>query len=141
VDATRRRFGSAIEWLIAAAFLAATLAVGTLVLQQIRSVYSTSSPVSEPQAPAVVPAAAPSGGISVPFLLLADGKEVRVGDTLESVAALLGRSAEVGTQDVTRGALGDRLSRHYDYAGSRFVLVFEPFERNGTPRVAAIFIK
>ena len=33
--------------------------------------------------------------------------------------------------------LGERLTRFYEYGGSRFVVVFEPFERNGEPRVAA----
>ena len=43
-------------------------------------------------------------------------------------------------QEVDRGTLGERLTRFYEYAGSRFILVFEPFERNGEPRVAAIYL-
>ena len=73
----------------------------------------------------------------LPFL---DGKEIRVGDTAVAVAARLGRAAEVGKQDVDRGTLGERLTRFYEYAGSKFILVFEPFERNGEARVAAIYL-
>ena len=36
--------------------------------------------------------------------------------------------------------LGERLTRFYEYSGSRFILVFEPFERNGEVRVAAIYL-
>lgn len=57
-----------------------------------------------------------------------------------NVASSLGRSAEVGRQEIDRGQFGERLTRWYDYAGSRFILVFEAFERNGEPRVAAIYI-
>ena len=39
-----------------------------------------------------------------------------------------------------RGSLGERLTRFYEYAGARFILVFEPFERNGEMRVAAIYL-
>ena len=35
--------------------------------------------------------------------------------------------------------LGERLTRFYEHAGTRFVLVFEPFERKGEPKVAAIY--
>ena len=57
-----------------------------------------------------------------------------------AVAARLGRAAESGRQEVDRGSLGERLTRFYEYAGSRFILVFEPFERNGEARVAAIYL-
>ncbi len=52
----------------------------------------------------------------------------------------LGRAAESGRQEVDRGSLGERLTRFYEYAGFRFILVYEPFERNGDPRVAAIYL-
>ena len=55
-------------------------------------------------------------------------------------AATLGRAAEVGRQEVDRGALGERLTRFYEYSGARFVLVFEPFEHNGAVRLAGIYL-
>jgi hypothetical protein len=69
-----------------------------------------------------------------------DGKQVRVGETIANVATTLGRSAEVGRQDVDRGALGERLTRFYEYRGARFILVFEPIENSGEPRLAAIYL-
>ena len=71
--------------------------------------------------------------MSVPVLPFHDGKEVRSGDSVAAVATTLGRAAEVGRQEVDRGSLGERLTRFYEYAGARFILVFEPFERNGEP--------
>jgi hypothetical protein len=89
---------------------------------------------------ASVPAAVPSGAVSVPVLPFLNGKEVRVGETVTMVATRLGRAAESGRQEVDRGSLGERLTRFYEYGGSRFILVFEPFERNGEQRVAAIYL-
>jgi hypothetical protein len=140
---TRVRLGSAIEWLVAAMFLLATLAVASLILRELRS--HPAAQASEPGAAAVastaLPAGVPARAISVPVLLLLDGREVRTGDTVDRVAASLGRSAEVGRQVVDRGALGERLTRFYEHQGTRFVLVFEPFERNGVLRVAAIYLQ
>lgn len=140
MDATRPRLGPALEWLIAAAFLLATLAVASLIVQELRAARAV-APVQQAAEPGALPPSIPMRAISVPVLLLLDGKQLRVGDTLEQVAGLLGRSAEVGSQDVSRGPLGERLTRHYDHAGTRFILVFEPFEQNGRPRVAAIYIQ
>ena len=75
-----------------------------------------------------------------PSCRFSDGKEIRVGDTARRWRPRLGRAAESGRQEVDRGSLGERLTRFYEYAGFRFILVFEPFERNGEPRVAAIYL-
>ena len=135
------RLGPVVEWLIAAAFLCATVAVGSLIVRELR----TSSPAPRPvpaSRPIVtsVPAAVPARAVSVPVLPFLDGKEIRVGETAAVVAARLGRAAESGRQEVDRGSLGERLTRFYEYGGSRFIVVFEPFERNGEPRVAAIYL-
>jgi hypothetical protein len=140
MDALRARLGPVVEWAIAAAFLAATVAVVSLILQEFRvSRLHLPEPVarieSEP-----APAAVPPRAVSVPVLPFRDGKEIRVGDTAAAVAARLGRSAESGRQEVDRGRLGERITRYYEYAGFRFILVFEPFERNGEPRVGAIYL-
>ena len=88
-----------------------------------------------------LPAGVPTRAISVPVLLLLDGKEVRVGQSVDHVSRALGRASEVGRQLADRGALGERLTRFYDHNGTRFVLVFEPFERNGDLRVAGIYLQ
>ena len=139
MDALRVRLGPVVEWAIAAAFLAATVAVGSLVLQEFRVAPRPTAPAARTHAD-TAPAAVPPGAVSVPVLPFRDGKEIRVGDTAAAVAASLGRAAEVGRQEVDRGRLGERITRYYEYAGFRFIVVFEPFERNGEPRVGAIYL-
>jgi hypothetical protein len=137
----RVRLGSAIEWFMAAVFLLATLAVGVLIVREMRVVRPAMAEAAPDAGAAAVPAAVPARAISVPVLLLLDGKQVKVGDSVSSVAQTLGRNAEVGRQLADRGALGERLTRFYDHGGTRFVLVFEPFERNGPLRVAGIYLQ
>jgi hypothetical protein len=136
----RIRFAPVLEWLAAAGFLAATVAVGAMILHELRPApILRAAPAVEPVV-ASVPAAIPQRAVSVPVLPFLDGKEVKVGDTVSAVAGRLGRAAESGRQEVDRGSLGERLTRFYEYGGSRFILVFEPFERNGEARVAAIYL-
>lgn len=137
----RFRLAPLVEWLVAAAFLSATVAVGSLVVRELRgpAQINVSTGAARPLV-ASIPPAVPARAVSVPVLPFLDGKEIRVGETAEAVAARLGRAAEVGRQSVDRGTLGERLTRFYEYAGSKFILVFEPFERNGEVRVAAIYL-
>lgn len=135
----RARLAPTVEWAVAAAFLVATLGVGSLLLREL-SVAVT--PVAAPgQAePSLVPAL-PARGVSVPVLLLLDGTYLRVGDSNEQIAAAIGTEAEVGAPVIDRGAIGTRVTRFYEHRGTRFVLVFEPFERGGAERVAAIYLQ
>jgi hypothetical protein len=139
---SRLRLAPVFEWMIAAAFLAATIAVGSLLVGQIRFPTAPAATAQAAARPLVasIPPAVPSRAVSVPSLPFLDGKEIRIGETQSAVASLLGRAAEVGRQEVDRGSLGERLTRFYEYSGSRFILVFEPFERNGEARVAAIYL-
>ena len=138
----RVRLGSALEWFVAALFLVATLAVAALIVREMRVAAPAAVAQAAPEPSTyAIPSAVPARAISVPVLLLLDGKQVKVGDTAETVASTLGRNAEVGRQLVDRGALGERLTRFYEHDGTRFVLVFEPFERNGSPRVAGIYLE
>lgn len=137
----RFRLGPVLEWLVAAAFLCATIAVGLLVVRELRgSVPVRAAMPAARSYVASMPPSVPSRAVSVPVLPFLDGKEIKVGATAVAVAELLGRAAEVGRQEVDRGTLGERLTRFYEYAGSKFILVFEPFERNGEARVAAIYL-
>ena len=137
----RFRFAPLLEWLIAVAFLGATVFVATLIVRELQGPHHVrvTAPPARPLV-ASIPPAVPARAVSVPVLPFVDGKEVRVGETATTIAERLGRSAEVGRQDVDRGTLGERLTRFYEYAGSKFILVFEPFEQNGEPRVAAIYL-
>lgn len=144
MEATRARFGSAIEWGLAAVFILGVMGIGSVVVRELRTL-TAAMPVSAREVRAITPAAPPAGvparAVSVPVLLLPQGKDVRVGDSASQIAARLGREAEVGTQTVERAPLGERLTRFYEHGGVRFVLVFEPFERDGEPRVAAIYLQ
>lgn len=137
----RLRFAPIVEWMIAAGFLCATVLVASLVVRELRGPARilAETPAARPLV-ASMPAAVPPRAVSVPVLPFIDGKEIRVGQTAAFVASNLGRAAESGRQEVDRGTLGERLTRFYEYAGSKFIVVFEPFERNGEPRVAAIYL-
>ena len=137
----RSRLASALEWVVAALFLSATIAVASLLVRDLRdqSLRTLPAPTPRPFA-ANVPPSIPERALSVPVLPLVDGKEVRIGDTVPAVAARLGRAAESGRQEVDRGSLGERLTRFYDSSGARFILVFEPFEPDGEARLAAIYL-
>lgn len=141
MEATRVRFESFVEWAVAAAFIAAMLAVSSLVVREFRTVSAVMPVIARESLPPAAPAGVPSRAVSVPVLLLADGREVRVGDTLPAVAARLGRQAEVGAHSVQRTPQGETLVRFYEHAGTQFVLVFEPFEWGGEPKVAAIYLQ
>jgi hypothetical protein len=138
----RPRFSLApmFEWVVAALFLTATVAVGSMILRELTPAPPVRAvPAARPLV-ASIPAAVPARAVSVPVVPFLDGKEIRIGETVSAVAARLGRAAESGRQEIDRGSLGERLTRFYEYAGSRFILVFEPFERNGEVRVAAIYL-
>jgi hypothetical protein len=137
----RIRFAPVVEWMIAAGFLVATVAVASLVVRELRGPGRVLAETPAARAlVAATPAAVPPRAVSVPILPFLDGKEIRVGQTAAVVATTLGRAAETGRQEVDRGTLGERLTRFYEYAGSKFIVVFEPFERNGEPRVASIYL-
>ena len=135
---TTPRLSAAAEWLIAAAFLAATVTVVLMIAYELRTLPAViAAPiVLEPSVPASVPARA----VSVPVLALADGTELRIGQTLSAIATQLGRAAESGRQEVDQGLTGVRLTRFYELRGTRFILVFEPAERLGEPKLIAIYL-
>lgn len=137
----RLRIAPLVEWIIAAAFLLATVAVASLVVRELRGPNRilAEAPPARPLVSSLPPAVPPRA-VSVPMLPFLDGKEIRVGQTAATVAANLGRAAESGRQEIDKGTLGERLTRFYEYAGSKFIVVFEPFERGGEPRVAAIYL-
>lgn len=143
MEATRVRVTSILEWAVAAVLILATLAIGSFIAREFRTVDAV-TPVIADTVPAAVqpaPAGVPARAVSVPVLLLSDGQDVGVGETLAQIAARLGRQAEVGMELVERAVNGERLTRFYEHAGSRFVLVFEPFARDAEPRIAAIYLQ
>ena len=134
------RLGAAAEWVVALAFLLATVLVAALIIGEMRAVHAPASPAAAPAAPAPQPEE-PQSRVSVPSLLFLDGMQIKVGDSLAQVTAVLGAAAQSGADTVSRSPLGNRITRTYEHAGTRFVLVFEPFERDGPPRITAIYLR
>jgi hypothetical protein len=137
MDVVRARLGSVVEWAVAALFLLASVGVASLAMRELRATASVSLPA--PAFTAAAPAGLADRAVSVQHLLLSPGKEVRVGTALADVVAMLGRSAETGEERADVGPLGERVTRFYDYGGTRFALVFEPVQ--GQARVTAIYIQ
>jgi hypothetical protein len=138
----RTRLASALEWVVAALFLAATIAVASLLFRDLRIQQRTirTAPLAQPATALTVPPWVPERALSVPVLPLVDGKELRIGDSVSAVAENLGRSAESGRQEIDRGRVGERLTRFYEYSGAEFILVFEPLVQNGEAKLAAIYV-
>ena len=139
MEATRPRPSISGDWFIAAALLAATLLVGVLVVRELRvaprAVPGAAEPITTPTV------AVPADAVSVPTLMLGAGNEIRVGDARGEALARLDASVTLVTQAEEHGPLGAREIRAYQLAGTKFILVFEPFERRGAPRVAAIYLQ
>ena len=134
-----RRSVPVFQWALAVVCLVAAVMVGTSVVRELRGVTggATGSAAAAVESPP--PTSIPAGAISLPVLLFDDEKGIRVGDTATHIAALLGRSAEVGRYEVDAAANGERLTRFYEYRGRRFVLVFTLAESHQDPTVTAIY--
>ena len=131
------------DWLTAAALLGATVLVGVLVVRELRVAPRAAAATTEPVSATSV--SVPSDAVSVPTLMLGAGNEIRVGDArgaaLARLDAVVGETVTLVKQAEERGPLGAREIRAYQLAGTKFILVFEPFERRGAPRVAAIYLQ
>ena len=141
MEATRFRFGAMLEWVFAAAFVAGAVLLGSAFLLEVRNVRPV-VPVSAGAAPMhSTPGAVPPGAVSVPMLHLTNGREVRLGDRISEVTALLGAASRAAVESLERTASHEDITRVYEYAGRKIVLVFEALERNVEPRVAAIYLR
>ncbi len=141
MDASRPRLGSASEWIIAAAFLLATVGVGLLIIRAMTTIDRPVTGQAPVTAPSVVPAGLPALSIPVSSLNLPGAGELRLGDTLTKVSSMRGRQAETGMQAVDQVRLGTRLTCGYEYGKIRFTIVYEPFERNGEFRIVGIYVQ
>ena len=141
METTRSRFGSILEWLIAAAFMVAAFALMAVAVPGLRGVRAlTTTPVLATEAPAPdVTATVPPRAVSVPLLLFGDGRQIRIGDRVSDIVSRLGGDAQVGGDAVERVAGRDRLTRLYNYVGTRFALVFETVDGSSEPRVVGIY--
>src|SRR5438132_12550952 len=139
MDATRARLSFApdhvhahVEWAVATALVAATVLIGSIVVRELRFAPWDLRPTPAPAVMTVVPAEA----VSVPMLVLAAGREVHVGELRASALDSLGSMRLVKRAEES-APLGPREVRAYQGV----TLVFEPFERAGDSRVAAIYLQ
>ena len=135
----RPRLAPTGEWLVATLFLLATIGVSMLILRELCTPVVLPATAAEVE-PAEVPASIPPQAVLVSSLLLMDGSVIHVGDTEARIAEQL-RTATLEGSAEDRGAIGRRITRAYLFEGTRFLLVFEPFERRGALRVAGIYIR
>ena len=126
---------------MALAFLIATVLVAVLIIREMRAVRATPAPPLASPARTAAPPGLSDQALKVASLLLPDGREIRQGDALEQVASRLGSSCPSAADVVEEGPLGSRITRACEHAGTKFVLVLEPYERNGPPRVTAIYLR
>jgi hypothetical protein len=138
--ATRARFTFPGEWMTAAAFFAATLLLGLLIVRELRGAPSRLMTDAASATASVASAAVPPDAVSVPSLVLG-AHEIRVGDLRSDALARLDASVKLVRQSEERGPLGPRETRSFQLGGTNFILVFEPFERTGESRVAAIYLQ
>ena len=142
MQATRVRLhlGPAVEWAVAVVFLLSTLAVASLIVRELR----TAPHAAQPAPNCGAGHGAAGGGARTRCVgaqpAAGDGRQIRVGDTLAHVDEIVRWRTAAGRQVVDRGALGERVTRFYEHQGTSFVVVFEPFERDGQLRVAAIYL-
>jgi hypothetical protein len=141
VEVTRARFGSVVEWVIAAGCILLTLGIGSMALREI----DTFRPVTPVNAEGAripdLPANVPSRAVSVPMLLLSNGTQLRVGERAPSVAAKISADWQVGGDALERTTNGHRVTRAYDDGGTQFVLVFEPIDDGADERLSAIYLR
>jgi hypothetical protein len=140
MDATRRRFGSLLEWLVAVACVAAGVVLVSRAVDEFRSVRPIVPVIAKEAAPVALMTGIPAGVAPVPLLLLTDDRELRLGDRLADVAARLGSSALLLSESVDDLGAKRRLTRFYNDLGAQFILVFEGTGHDGEARLSAIFV-
>ena len=141
MDATRRRFGSLVEWLFAASATAGAVVIISIALHDFRGVQAVVPVIAEEALGAVPIAGIPAGVVRVPLLLLSDTRAVRLGQRLADVAAHLGSAAQLVSESFEETSTGRRITRIYNDVGVQFVLVFDGTERSDDARVSAIFVR
>ena len=143
MDATRRRFGSLLEWLCAAVCAAGG---GFLVSMGLNNLQRVPAPAIVPVIAQEAPDPAPISGIPagvarVPLLVLAGNRAVQLGDRLGDVIARLGPGAQLMSESREDVGKGLRATRFYTDIGVQFILVFDAVGRDQDLRLSTIFIR
>ena len=140
MDATRARVSSLFEWLVAIAFIAGVMAIGSALMRDLENVTAVAPVIAHEEALPDPPATVPPRSVAVPVVLLADGSELRVGDTAAQLSARLAPNTEVAPATIDRISAGERVTRFYAQNGQRFAVVVQPLAVDGQVRIAAIYL-
>jgi hypothetical protein len=141
MDATRRRFGSLVEWLLAAACAVGVVALVSIAFQEFSAVRAVVPVIAEQAPDLVAHRAIPPGVVRVPLLLLGNDRRVSIGQPLTAVAEHLGAAAQLVSESLEDTAGRRRITRFYSDTGVQFILVFDVIGRDAPPRVSAIFVQ
>ena len=138
--ASRARVSSLLEWIAASAAIIGLIALGSMLVRNLRTVSAVTPVIAHEEAIPDPPAAVPARSVSIPVLLLSDGGQLRVGDTVAELTQRLGADAEVAPRAVDRTSSGDRETRFYAQGGQRFAVVLQALGGDGQVRVSAIYL-
>ena len=141
MDATRRRFGSLLEWLCAAACAAGGAFLVSAGIDNVQRVPAIVPVIAEAASDPAPISGIPPGVARVPLLLLAGNREVRLGERLGDVIARLGPGAQLMSEAREDLGKGLRATRFYADIGVQFILVFDAAGRDQDFRLSSIFIR
>jgi hypothetical protein len=138
VEERRLRVGSLFEWALAATGVALLIWLISVPVQRALGPRVEAAPVD---AGVNVPAGVPPGAMSVPVMLLLDGRELRAGDSHARLHTLLPDKLAEGPAHITGDARGsERHTRAYVADGIRFFVVCERPDSGGAMRVQGIYV-
>ncbi len=137
VEERRLRIGSLFEWLAAAV---GVLIVVWLVSVPVQRLLGPRVEAALVDAPNKLPPGVPAGAISVPVMVLLDGREIRHGDLQTRVHALVPEKLADGPPHLSAGEFGGRHTRAYLVDGTRFYVVSERLEPGGAMRVVGVYL-
>ena len=140
MDATRARFGSLLEWLVAIGCIVAVLALGSVLVRDFRTVSAVTPVIAHEEGAPDSPASVPARSVSVPVLVLPDGAALHVSDPASELSRLIAAGAEVAPPTIDRTPGGDRVTRFFAHGGQRFAVVLGPPGGDGQAGVAAIYL-
>jgi len=141
MDATRRRFGSLLEWLCAAICAAGGAFLVSAGINNLQRVPAIVPVIAETIPDPVSIPGIPPGVARVPLLLLAGNRELHLGDRLGDVISRLGPGAQLMSEAREDVGKGLRATRFYTDIGIQFILVFDGGSRDQDLRLSTIFIR
>lgn len=130
---------SVAEWLIAIGVLGVTAWVGAPLVLQWLPQMSSSVTLVESALPAL-PLGVPPGAQSVPFLMLLDDAEIRLGMAESELKEESVSRWAAGPASTEAGVIDDRLILPYRTAGTRFWVVLDRTEAGKERQVTAIYL-